>query len=87
MAESLPGIVSCARRIIAAVLTEKHWDSELDELDDRSYKVWEVFNKLKKEGKLSAYPKTLCGTPAPGLARLGVNGWNTHSREAVASCE
>jgi len=38
---------------VAAVLTEKYWDLELDELVARSAKVGEMAKKLKDEGKLS----------------------------------
>ena len=39
---------------VAAVLTEKYWDSELGELAARSEKVQGLSKKLAKEGKLSA---------------------------------
>ncbi|MEI7954786.1 MAG: hypothetical protein WCJ66_06435, partial [Verrucomicrobiota bacterium] len=39
---------------VAAVLTEKYWDSELGELVARSEKVKGLSKKLAKEGKLSA---------------------------------
>ena len=39
---------------VAAVLTEKYWDSQLGELAARSEQVKSLSKKLAKEGKLSA---------------------------------